>query len=158
MHVYGLEGLVEERDGRFVVVRGGIVLIDEIDAHLHPQWPREIGFWLKERFPYVQFIVTTHSPLICQAADPGGLFRLPPSGSGEVPFQISKEDYDRIIRSKPETILVSPAFGMEHTRSPRAVEARRRYARLKAKQAAGFTDERDHQKMKQRGLFVDEEE
>ena len=47
----------------------GVILIDEIDAHLHPAWQKRIGFWLKAHFPNIQFIVTTHSPFICQAAD-----------------------------------------------------------------------------------------
>lgn len=42
----------------------GIVLIDELDLHLHPQWQTEITTRLCETFPNVQFIVTTHSPLV----------------------------------------------------------------------------------------------
>jgi predicted ATPase len=45
-----------------------VVLVDEIDLHLHPKWQREIMQFLTERFPNVQFIVTTHSPLVVQAA------------------------------------------------------------------------------------------
>ena len=51
------------------VARIGVAPIDEIDAHLHPAWQREIGFWLKQCFPKGQFIVTSHNPMICQAAD-----------------------------------------------------------------------------------------
>lgn len=40
----------------------GIVLIDEIDLHLHPQWQGEIASALTRTFPNIQFIVTTHSP------------------------------------------------------------------------------------------------
>lgn len=54
----------------------GVVLIDELDAHLHPTWQREISFWLKACFPRLQFIVATHSPFIPQAADKGGLYIL----------------------------------------------------------------------------------
>jgi len=54
----------------------GVVLIDEPDAHLHPSWQREIGFALQRVFPNIQFIVATHSPFICQAASPGGIFQL----------------------------------------------------------------------------------
>jgi predicted ATP-binding protein involved in virulence len=43
---------------------GGIVIIDEIDLHLHPRWQRKIVRKLTEIFPKVQFIITTHSPLI----------------------------------------------------------------------------------------------
>ena len=51
------------------VARSGVAPIDEIDAHLHPAWQREIGFRLKQRFPKGQSIVTSHSPMICHAAD-----------------------------------------------------------------------------------------
>lgn len=54
----------------------GVVLIDEIDAHLHPNWQRRIGRWFTTCFPQIQFIVTTHSPLVCQAAVHGSVFRL----------------------------------------------------------------------------------
>ena len=46
----------------------GIVLIDELDLHLHPKWQRELIDYLTNLFPNTQFIVTTHSPLIVQAA------------------------------------------------------------------------------------------
>lgn len=42
----------------------GIVLIDEVDLHLHPQWQRRLIHQLNETFPNCQFILTTHSPLV----------------------------------------------------------------------------------------------
>ena len=42
----------------------GIVLIDEVDLHLHPQWQRRLIHQLTETFPNCQFILTTHSPLV----------------------------------------------------------------------------------------------
>lgn len=42
----------------------GIVLVDEIDLHLHPTWQTEIVAGLRRTFPNMQFIVTTHSPLV----------------------------------------------------------------------------------------------
>lgn len=44
----------------------GVVLIDELDAHLHPNWQRQIGTWLLERFPNLQFVIATHSPYLSQ--------------------------------------------------------------------------------------------
>ena len=45
INAYGVQGLTErDGEGKLRVVRSGIVLIDEIDAHLHPEWQREIGF------------------------------------------------------------------------------------------------------------------
>ncbi len=42
----------------------GVVMIDDIDVHLHPGWQREIVPKLAEAFPKMQFIITTHSPLV----------------------------------------------------------------------------------------------
>lgn len=44
----------------------GIVLIDEIDLHLHPKWQQIILYKLREIFPNIQIIATTHSPLVIQ--------------------------------------------------------------------------------------------
>jgi predicted ATP-binding protein involved in virulence len=41
-----------------------LVLIDEIDAHMHPAWQRTIAPTLKELFPDLQVLATTHSPMI----------------------------------------------------------------------------------------------
>ncbi len=46
-----------------------IVLVDEIDLHLHPDWQRKIISYLSGIFPNTQFIVTAHSPLIVQSAE-----------------------------------------------------------------------------------------
>lgn len=46
----------------------GIVLIDEVDLHLHPRWQREILLQLTKVFPNIQFIVSTHSPVIVVGA------------------------------------------------------------------------------------------
>ncbi len=45
-----------------------VILVDEIDLHLHPKWQRDIFDFLEKRFPNAQFIVTAHSPLIVQSA------------------------------------------------------------------------------------------
>jgi hypothetical protein len=70
--------LPAEKAGKSTVVTApGVVLIDEIDAHLDAAGQRRIGEWLKRHFPRIQFIVTTHSPLVCQAAGERGVIRLP---------------------------------------------------------------------------------
>jgi AAA domain, putative AbiEii toxin, Type IV TA system len=48
-----------------------VVLVDEIDLHLHPEWQRKIIKYLSDLFPNTQFIVTAHSPLIIQSAENG---------------------------------------------------------------------------------------
>lgn len=48
----------------------GIVMIDEIELHLHPGWQQIILTKLKEKFPKIQFIITTHSPFILSTVKP----------------------------------------------------------------------------------------
>lgn len=54
----------------------GIVMIDEIDMHLHPNWQRQVINDLKTAFPEMQFIVTTHSPFIVQSVSQEELINL----------------------------------------------------------------------------------
>jgi hypothetical protein len=136
-----------------------LVLIDEIDAHLHPEWQREIGFWLKRHFPLVQFLVTTHSPIICQAADDNGLFVLPEPGSGDSPRPLSRAEYETVIAARPDTILLTPAFGLQNTRSPRAVKGRADYAKLQAKMRAGASlSQAENSQLSQLRLFANTNE
>lgn len=65
-----------EGDRRIVKNAVGTVLIDEIDAHLHPEWQLIIGDALKNIFPKLQFIVTTHSPHVIASAKSGELIIL----------------------------------------------------------------------------------
>lgn len=160
INAYGIEGLTQRGpDGKLRIAKGGVVMIDEIDAHLHPEWQREIGFWLKQHFPKIQFLVTTHSPIICQAADENGLFVLPEPGGEDKARALTKEEYEKVISSRPDTILMTPAFGLQNTRSPRAVEGRAAYSRLMAKKRAGgkLTNE-EQDKAKQLKLFADTDE
>lgn len=153
---YGVAGLTEKgEDGEIRITRSGVVLIDEIDAHLHPEWQREIGFWLKRHFPKIQFLVTTHSPIICQAADQNGLFVLPEPGSEAMPRALTQDEYNQVIVSRPDTILLSPAFGLQNTRSPRVVEGRAEFSKLAAKQrAGGKLTEEEYAKLPQLQLFA----
>jgi predicted ATP-binding protein involved in virulence len=54
----------------------GVVLIDELELHLHPKWQREVVEKLRATFPNIQFITTTHSPFIIQTAREGEVIKL----------------------------------------------------------------------------------
>jgi predicted ATP-binding protein involved in virulence len=54
----------------------GVVLIDEVELHLHPRWQREIVEKLRRTFPRIQFVLTTHSPFLIQSLRDGELIRL----------------------------------------------------------------------------------
>ncbi len=47
----------------------GVVLIDEVELHMHPSWQRQILSRLRKTFPNVQFIITTHSPIVLNEVD-----------------------------------------------------------------------------------------
>ncbi|MEV8630597.1 AAA family ATPase [Streptosporangium sp. NPDC051023] len=104
----------------------GVVLIDEIDVHLHVSWQKKIGNWLKAHFPAVQFIVTTHSPYICQSADPGGLIRLPGVDEDVPPRVVDEDLYDRVVYGSGDDALLTDLFGMDSLYSNRAEDLRRR--------------------------------
>ena len=61
-----------------------IVLVDEIDAHMHPEWQQRLVQRLSEEFPGIQFIVTTHSPLIVAGMPVEQVFRFDRNAAGEV--------------------------------------------------------------------------
>lgn len=60
-------GAEDEPLPRVLAQTPGIVLIDEIDVHLHPQWQRRVIEDLRTTFPKIQFVATTHSPFIVQS-------------------------------------------------------------------------------------------
>lgn len=78
----------------------GIVLIDEIDLHLHPRWQQTVITALEETFPKVQFILTTHSPQIITTVDAENI---------------------RILTSRKGKMEVHPSTSMEGARAGRAL-------------------------------------
>lgn len=82
----------------------GIILIDEIDLHLHPKWQKDIIENLKNAFPNVQFILTTHSPFIIQATTKDEIIKLVHNNieeTAEDPFKLSIEEVADYIQEVP---------------------------------------------------------
>ncbi len=124
-------------DGGVVCPLHGVVLIDEIDAHLHVSWQQRIGVWLTAHFPNIQFLVTTHSPFICQAASPGGLFRLPAPGEDRKIEPVPPRVWQAIVNGSADDAVMSELFDLEHPHSRRAEEKRQRLAKLEAQLLLG---------------------
>ncbi|MGK2876713.1 MAG: AAA family ATPase [Nocardioides sp.] len=125
-----LDYVAEADDGTIVLAAPAVVLIDEVDAHLHPAWQRDIGTWLTSHFPLVQFIVTTHSPLVCQAATGGRVYTLRAPGATGASGAVTAGEYERLVKGDTDDVLSSPAFGLAQTRSVRLVRAMKRHAEL----------------------------
>lgn len=115
----------------------GIVLIDEIDAHLHPAWQKRIGIWFTDRFPRVQFFVTTHSPIICQAAAHGSIWRLASPGSEEPSGRITGQAFERLVYGNVLEAYATEYFGTDVTRSRASKDMLRQLAELNRKSLKG---------------------
>jgi predicted ATP-binding protein involved in virulence len=82
----------------------GIVLIDEIELHLHPKWQREIIPALTRTFPNCQFIVTTHSPQVISHVKPEGIYILEKTESGVTAYR-PESSYGRDSNSILEDLM-----------------------------------------------------
>ncbi len=91
-----------------------IVLVDEIDLHMHPRWQREIMSFLSERFKNTQFIVTAHSPLIVQAAGDANIAVLRREGD----HVVIDQTFTGIRGWRVDQLLTSDLFGLESARPP----------------------------------------
>lgn len=116
----------------------GVVLIDEIDAHLHPTWQTRIGVWFIEKFPKLQFIVTTHSPLICRACHKGSIWRLAAPGSEEESREITGVEKDRLVYGNVLDAYATDLFGEEITRSE---DGKEKYQKLTSLLKKSYKDE-----------------
>jgi predicted ATP-binding protein involved in virulence len=91
-----------------------VVLIDEIDLHLHPKWQRKVLGFLSKKFPNTQFIATAHSPLIVQAATDANIVLLKRRGT-----QVIVNNDPEIVRNwRIDQVLTSDLFGLETSRRP----------------------------------------
>ena len=131
---FGAEAALSSIDRDAAKIRlPGVVAIDEIDAHLHPGWQKRIGDWFVDRFPETQFIVATHSPIVCRAAAHGSVWLLPAPDSEESPRRIAGSELDRLIDGDVLDAYGTELFGADVTRSERSKKNRERLARLNRK-------------------------
>lgn len=136
-------------DSKDPLKEDGVVLIDELDIHLHPMWQRDIAGWLRQQFPNLQFIVATHSPLIAAGAGDQALtlrFTLKDGKSiVESVKNISSMNVDRILQSE--------AFGLVSPYSPQTQQKIDRYDNLIRKGAN--TSNKEKEELKQLSLFME---
>lgn len=150
---YGPES-VFDKDDPTRVAPPGVVLIDEIDAHLHPTWQRKVGKWFRDHFPNIQFIVSTHSPLICQAADVGTVFRLPRPGTEEKGRMIVGTELDRLLYGDVLDAYGTELFGRDISRSEESKKRLQRLAELNQKELHGsLTEDERSQQQELRGAL-----
>jgi predicted ATPase len=107
----------------------GVVLIDELDIHLHPTWQRTIAGLLRKTFPNIQFIMATHSPLVAAGAGEDAItYRFFHKNDETVVEQIKN-----IHTKSVDDILKGDAFNLVSVYSPQTQEKIDRYYSLKKK-------------------------
>lgn len=92
----------------------GVVLVDEIDLHLHPKWQQTVVRQVAQAFPALQFVMTTHSPLIAGTLAPSNIHVMEDADQGTLVTQIREDLRGRTS----DQVLESPYFQMESTRDP----------------------------------------
>lgn len=142
----------------------GVVLIDELDAHLHPDWQRKIGHWLRDKFPYIQFIIATHSPFLAQVAqidtsDPTGAELDDARLGGNIVLEQTDEgvqarpDVEPVQDLRIDQILQSPLFDLDSLYSPKTEEKLNRHLELHRKQESGQLSPSEKQDFEQLELW-----
>lgn len=101
----------------------GVVLVDEIDLHLHPEWQREVVPTVARALPNLQFVLTTHSPIVAGTLSAQNIFVLEMDGVGASTIRQLTEPIHGL---NADQILVSSYFGLNTTRAPGAEDVLRR--------------------------------
>ncbi len=118
------------RDYKKPLEARGILLIDEVDLHLHPKWQRKLYDFISSKLPNFQVVATTHSPLTAQQTDTGELFALKRNDNNVVeiiPFVGSPKSL--LVNQ----LLMTPVFGLETDESYEVQQAKEEYELLKSK-------------------------
>jgi predicted ATP-binding protein involved in virulence len=120
---------------------GGILIIDELEQHLHPRWQRNIVELLRRQFPKTQIIASTHTPLVAAGVadiDESCLLKLERDENNEI--KIVTIDQAEIAGKRADQILTSPAFDLLTTRNNKSHDEVDRYTELLAKSSPTPTE------------------
>lgn len=103
----------------------GLLLIDEMDLHLHPIWKRGLVDFLNAAFPNLQIVATTHSPLSIQECNEGELFVVQrPNRKQSNPKLVAFSGDPSKMRLSE--LFLSPLIGLDTLDSPKVSELRKR--------------------------------
>lgn len=145
-------------DDNKTIIPPGVVLIDEVDAHLHPTWQKRVGQWFCTHFPNLQFIVTTHSPIVCQAATKGSVWKLPAPNSDESFHRVEGIELNRLLYGNILEAYSTQLFGLTDTQSAMGKAMLEELAQLniKALWGDGLTDKERQRQSELRAMLPTE--
>ncbi|WP_246413202.1 AAA family ATPase [Methylobacterium brachythecii] len=101
--------------GMKLVDNKGVVLVDEIDLHIHPKWQRTIIPTLARALPNMQFVFTSHSPLVVGTLERANIHLIETNRLGR---PVLRRPDEEIYGLSADQILRSDVFGLESTRDP----------------------------------------
>ena len=123
-----------------------LVLIDEVDAHMHPKWQRTLARALERVFPKLQIIATTHSPLMVPGLDPDHVIVFKRNRK-----KVTVERQTTEMRGyRADQVLTSRLFGLQSSLSPETEEDLKEYRRLAALERRKPKDQKDLEELAQR--------
>ncbi len=140
----------------------GVILIDELDAHLHPKWQRQIGNWLCEKFPKIQFIIATHSGFLAQAAGTeagNGIGLGKKQGDSNIKLVkngesvIASSDMEPAEKLRVDQVYQGDLFNMDSLYSPKTEEKLQRHEELHRKKYQGLLSKKEEEEHKQLGFW-----
>lgn len=129
-------------DAKDPLAMPAIVLVDEIDLHLHPKWQRELMGFLSARFPKTQFIVTAHSPLIIQSEEVANVILLQRDPNKPDQVIVRQDDVAEIRKWRLDQILTSDLYGLESAIAPSVEKLEVERDDILAKDALSAADHR----------------
>lgn len=118
------------RDYKTPLQARGLLLIDEVDLHIHPVWQRHLLQFLKTKLPNLQLVATTHSPLTAQQASEGELYILQREESNQTVLEPFRGNPQKMLLHQ---LLMSDAFGLQTDESLAVETDKNKYRALRDK-------------------------
>ena len=129
---------------------GGILLLDEIEQHLHPYWQRYLLKRLRKQFPLTQMFTSTHTPLMAAGLadiERSLLLRLDRVEDGSI--EARTMDPRDLTGKRADQVLASDAFGLVTSRSPDSESSLHRYAELLGRRSRNSAEEEELENLAQ---------
>ena len=127
---------------------GGILLLDEIEQHLHPRWQRHIVQRLRRQFPTTQIVAASHTPLTASGlADIDGSLLIKLESDEKGGIETKAIDPGSLSGKRADQVLASDAFGLVTTRNPGSEKELDRYAELMGKKKRTKQEESELEKL-----------
>lgn len=125
----------------------GLLLIDEIDLHLHPVWQRRLREYINHKFPKLQILASTHSPLTAQQCQEGELFSLqrPRQGASPILAPFPGDPQKLMVHQ----LMLNPMFGLDTLDSRQTQEDREAYRSLSRRRKLSSPDRQRLSDLKQ---------